>query len=75
MKGDTGRPLDSLSIDTKNCLMNVLEKFKEDKLNVQNLSFDDPEIDSTVKAMPKLTTSEIKESKKELKEHMIMIST
>ena len=62
--------MDSFTNETKNSLLNVFDKFKEDKLNIEKLSFDDPEIESTVKAMIKLEKSWMKKSLKELKEHM-----
>ena len=60
----------SLSEDTKASLLNVFEKFKEDKLNLQSLTFDDPEIDATVKQMNKLTKEDMKAAKNEIKKHI-----
>ena len=62
--------MDSFTNETKNSLLNVFDKFEKNKLNIEKLSFEDPEIESTVKAMITLEKSWMKKSLKEFKEHM-----
>ena len=50
-------------------MMNVFDKFKEERLNLEKISFDDQEVDEMVKEMPRLSKSDMKKSSKEFREH------
>ena len=66
--------LDSFTMETKNSMLNVFDKFKDERLNIEKIQFDDPEIENTVKKMAKLEKSDMKKSLKELREHMALTS-
>ena len=55
-----------MSKDVVENLVTIFDVFKEDKLNVQALKFEDQEVEQTVHAMPKHTKKLLKKAKKEL---------
>ena len=69
MKGESLHE-ETLSKDVNEDLVSIFGKFKEDKLNLQQLKFDDPEVEAIVHAMPKLTKKLLKKAKIELETHL-----
>lgn len=72
IKGESLRE-DSLSPEVNECLVTILGNFKDDKLNLASLHFDDDEVEQCVHSMPKLTKKGLKAAKKELEMRLLEV--
>jgi len=61
---------DTLSKEVNQDLIVVCGNFKDDKLKLQALAFDDAEVEQTVQKMPKISKKSLKAAKLELEQHL-----